>query len=249
MGKDDCLQSSNDNSTHSLTMDEALAIIKANGGDDIDWRTKGAVTPVKNQGQYGTCWSFGATGTVEGMMVVTGKLPLQSISEQELIDCSPCGGYVGCCLTWYVNKEGGRANTEDSYPYKGRSGSCQSKSAQIAKLKIASRVCEANGANNNQDKVLADLMKYGPGSALIDAGCVEGTNQVLFLIVQRKLDQLIMPLSLLVLVLKVPNHIGSSRIHGVLLSVIRVITEWKEIPILLKLDVPEASLPFLLNII
>lgn len=172
--KDDCLQSSNDNSTHSLTMDEALAIIKANGGDDIDWRTRGAVTPVKNQGQYGTCWSFGATGTVEGMMVVTGKLPLQSISEQELIDCSPCGGYVGCCLTWYVNKEGGRANTEDSYPYKGRSGSCQSKSAQIAKLKIASRVCEANGANNNQDKVLADLIKYGPGSALIDAGCVEG---------------------------------------------------------------------------
>jgi len=171
--RDDCLQA-NGNDTHSLTQEEALAIIEANGGDDIDWRTKGAVTPVKNQGQYGTCWSFGATGTVEGMMVVTGKLPLESISEQELIDCSPCGGYVGCCLTWYKDKEGGRANTEASYPYKGRSGSCQSSSAKLAKLKIADRVCEANGAKNNQDKVLADLIKYGPGSCLIDASCVEG---------------------------------------------------------------------------
>lgn len=173
--RDDCLQANgNSTSDHSPTMEQARAIIEANGGDDIDWRTKGAVTPVKNQGQYGTCWSFGATGTMEGMMVVTGKLPLESISEQELIDCSPCGGYVGCCLTWYKEKENGQANTEASYPYKGRRGSCQSTTAKLAKLKIHDRVCEANGPKNNQDKVLADLIKYGPGSCLIDAGCVEG---------------------------------------------------------------------------
>merc|ERR1712080_776135 len=125
---------------------------------------KGAVTPVKNQGQYGTCWAFGATGTMEGMGAGSGKLRLETISEQELIDCSGCGGYVGCCLTWYVQKTKGIANTEEAYPYKGRSGTCRKDSVATAKMKVASRVCDANGANNNQDNILADLIKYGPGT-------------------------------------------------------------------------------------
>lgn len=168
---EDCLQS---NSNNSMSLEEARRIIAENGDDTIDWRTKGAVTPVKNQGQYGTCWAFGATGTMEGMSVAQSKIPLESISEQELIDCSPCGGYVGCCLSWYVSKMNGQADTEESYPYKGRSGSCRSSSATLAKMKIKDRVCEANGAGGNQDVVLADLIKYGPGSCLIDAGCVQG---------------------------------------------------------------------------
>lgn len=168
---EDCLQSGKNS---SMTPDEIKAILEENGDDTIDWRTKGAVTPVKNQGQYGTCWSFGATGTMEGMTVATGKLPLQSISEQELIDCSPCGGYVGCCLSWYVSKTQGHANLESAYPYHGRSGSCKKDSSAIAKVTIKDRICEANGPKNNQDNVLANLMKYGPGACLIDAGCIEG---------------------------------------------------------------------------
>lgn len=168
---EDCLQSGKNS---SMTSEEIKAIIEANGDDSIDWRTKGAVTPVKNQGQYGTCWAFGATGTMEGMSVAQGKLPLESISEQELIDCSSCGGYVGCCLSWYVSKTKGMAATEKSYPYQGRSGNCHSSSATIAKMVVKDRVCEANGAKNNQDAVLADLIKYGPGSCLIDAGCLSG---------------------------------------------------------------------------
>ena len=92
-----------------------------------DWRLEGAVTPVKEQGSCGSCWTFSTAGTLEGFQYLkTGHLV--PLSEQNLLDCNledewGCdGGWPATALEFV--KENGIV-TEETYPYNGKVQTCR----------------------------------------------------------------------------------------------------------------------------
>ncbi|UYV60936.1 MCM2 [Cordylochernes scorpioides] len=151
--------SSND---HNLDLYEPIEDMEL--PSSLDWRDKGYVTEVKDQGDCGSCWSFSATGSLEGQLFrKTGKLV--SLSEQNLVDCSSnygCqGGEVAVAYNYVITNG---INSEESYPYKPKQGDCHFNKSSIA------GTCQSFRGIAQDVKILQQaLARIGPISIVIDA--------------------------------------------------------------------------------
>jgi len=137
----------------------------------VDWVAKGAVTPVKNQGQCGSCWAFSTTGSTEGaVQIATGKLV--SLSEQELVDCAGSYGNQGCNGGLmddgfkYLESKGDALETD--YAYTGKTGTCSTTKQAKAALK-AGQVTSFNDVTTNSETQMKAAVSQGPVSVAIEA--------------------------------------------------------------------------------
>jgi len=158
----------------------------------VDWRDKGVISAVKDQGNCGSCWTFATVEATESAYALaTGKLHV--LSEQQILDCTPnpnhCGGTGGCDggtaeLAWAKIIAMGGLDSEWIYPYQsyfGNAYTCRYGHANPA-VRVSSFV---NLPVNEQDPILNYLAASGPLAISVDAstwssyesGVFNGCNQ------------------------------------------------------------------------
>merc|ERR1712196_703580 len=144
---------------------------ESNLADSVDWVAKGAVTPVKNQGQCGSCWAFSTTGATEGAyQIATGKL--LSLSEQELVDCAGSYGNQGCNGGpmddgfKYIKAKGDAL--ESTYSYTGKTGTCVASKQSKTAVKVGAVTAFSDVKTDSEDQLLAAVAKQ-PVSVAIEA--------------------------------------------------------------------------------
>ena len=144
----------------------AFALRRLDLPDQVDWRQKGVVNPVKDQGQCGSCWAFSAIGSVESAWAIQ-KGKLYSLSEQQLVDCSGSFGNQGCngglMDDAFQYAEQNALCSEQDYAYTAQDGKCKSCKGLV---KVQSFVDIPAG---NEQALLQAVATKGPVSVAIEA--------------------------------------------------------------------------------
>lgn len=139
----------------------------SNAPTSVDWRTNGAVTSVKDQGQCGSCWTFSATGAVEGAWAIS-KGQLIDLAEQELVDCATgfsygshgcSGGQMEGAFKFIV--ENGQCSLA-SYPYTAKNGDCK-------KCNAVAHISSCSDVKPNDQISLKGAVSQQPVSIAIEA--------------------------------------------------------------------------------
>jgi len=141
--------------------------------ESVDWDAQGKVTPVKNQGQCGSCWAFSTTGSIEARYAIKHGV-LNSLSEQELVDCAGSEGNNGCrggLMDYgfeYVEKEKGLCS-EGSFPYDAKTETFQCNTKRNACGQHLDPITGYQDVKSGSMEDLESAVAEGPVSIAIEA--------------------------------------------------------------------------------
>ena len=151
--------------------------------NSTDWRTKqkDVVSPVKDQGQCGSCWAFSTTEQIESDWVLAGNAQ-KIFAPQQIVSCDEvdqgCNGGNTETAYAYVEKAGGMA-LESAYPYtsgaSGDDGKCKKdlkvEGGDVSGYTYVVPKCASGACNHqNEDAMVAAVAQHGPASICVDAG-------------------------------------------------------------------------------